>query len=90
MGSNSVQAVMIREAGVSLERIQEFQAFAGTAHHRHCDRVIQRDHGVAGHTPEQIVERQDLRPIRVFRLGSFVVNGGDGSLQLVGADGSLR
>ena len=89
MCSNGVQAVMIREAGVGFEGVQQFQALRRAVHHRRRDRVIQRDHGVVGHAPEQIVERQDLRPIRVVGSGSFVVNGGDGGLQLVWADRAL-
>ena len=36
--------------------------------------------------PEKTVKRRDLRPVRVLGVGSFVVNGGDGGLELVGAD----
>jgi hypothetical protein len=50
---------------------------------------MQRNHWVVGHAPAQIVERQDLRPIRVVGWGSFVVNGGDDGLQLVWADRAL-
>ena len=80
---------MIRDAGVRFEGVQQFQALRRAVHHRRRDRVIQRDHRVVGHAPEQIVERQDLRPIRVVGSGSFVVNGGDGGLQLVWADRAL-
>ena len=51
MCSNSVQAVMIREAGVRLEGVQQFQALRRAVHHRRRDRVIQGDHGVVGHAP---------------------------------------
>ncbi len=81
MCSNGVQAVMILKAGVSFEGVQQFQALRRAVHHCRRDRVIQRDHWVVRHAPEQIVERQDLRPIRVVGSGSFVVNGGDGGLQ---------
>jgi hypothetical protein len=46
-------------------------------HHRHSNDPIQRDHWVVGHAFEQIVKRQDLRPIRVIGAGGLVVNGGE-------------
>jgi hypothetical protein len=76
MSSNSVQTVMFRKAGVSFEDVQQFQAARCAMHHGHRDRVVQHDHWIVGHAPEQIVEREDLRPIRVVCSGSFVVNGG--------------
>ena len=89
MCTNSVKTVMTRETGISFEIIQQFQSLCCAVHHRCRDRVIQRDHGVAGHASEQIVQRQDMRPIRVVGSIRFVMNGGDGGLQLVWADRAL-
>ena len=58
--------MMIREAGVIFEGVQQFQALRRTVHHRRRDRVIQRDHWVVGHAPVQIVERQDLLQMDVL------------------------
>jgi hypothetical protein len=53
------------------------------------DRVVEGDHGIGGHALEQPVEREDLRPVRIFRTRCFVVQRGDRSLQLIRADRSL-
>jgi len=90
MCSDSVQTVMFRKAGVRFEGVQQFQAARCTMHHRHRDRMVQHDHWVVGHAPEQIVECEDLRPIGVICSGSFVVNGGDGGLQLVRTHSAFR
>jgi len=89
MGAHRVQAVMFRDARIVFKRIQQFQALRRAVHHGRRDGAIQRDHWVVGHALEQIIKRQDLRPIRVLGAGSLVVNGGNGGLQLVWADGAF-
>jgi len=80
MRSNSVQAVIIGEAGVRLEGSHQFQALRCSVDHGRGDGAIQRDHGVVRHAVQQIVKRQDLRPIGVLELSGFVVDGGSGGL----------
>jgi hypothetical protein len=54
MRSNSVQAVMIREADIRFERVRQFQALRRTMHHGHSDHVIQRE----------TIGLSDMRPSR--------------------------
>ena len=58
--------------------------------HRHCDRVIQHHHGIVGHALEQIVQRENLRPIGILGSRRFIVNRGDRGLQLIRADRAFR
>ena len=66
MCSNGVQAVMISQAGIRFEGVQQLQSLRWALHHRCSNGAIQRDHWVVGHAFEQIVKRQDLRPIGVL------------------------
>ena len=59
-------------------------------HHGRGDGVIELHHGVIGHAFKQLIQRQDLRPVGILGSGRLVVNGGDGGLELVRANSSLR
>jgi hypothetical protein len=66
MCSDSVQAMMISQPGIRLEGVQQRQSLRWAVHHGHRNGSIQRDHWVVGHGFEQIVKRQDLKPIGVL------------------------
>ena len=53
--------------------------------HRDCDGAVERDHGTRRDTLEQLVQREDLWPVRVLRTRHFGVDRGDGRLRLVRA-----
>ncbi len=59
--------------------------------HRHGqrDHPVERDHRTGRHHREQVVEGEDLPPVRVCCAGSLRVHGRDGRLQLVGPDRPL-
>jgi hypothetical protein len=41
------------------------------------DRTIQSDHWIVAEALQQLVEPQDLRPVRLRRVGRLGVHGGD-------------
>ena len=81
--------MLFREAVVGLECVEQFQTLLWAVHHRRGDGAIQQDHRIVGHAGEEIVEGENLRPIGVFGARRFVVDRGNGCLQLVGADRPL-
>lgn len=54
--------------------------------HGDGDDAVEGDHGAGCGDGEQVVEAEDLFPVGVVRGGGFGVDGGDGGLELVGAD----
>jgi hypothetical protein len=88
LGADGVVAVPGGDAGVASERIEQFQAGARAMHHGSGDGLVQRDDRVVGCLPQELVQGEDLRPVGGLGGRGFVVDGGDGRLQLVGA-GSL-
>jgi len=89
MGPHCVEAMMPGHAGIGIERGHELDSLGGAMHHGGGDGVVQQHHGILGGTLEQVVERQDLRPIGLLGARRFVVYGGDGGPKLVGANRSL-
>ncbi len=89
MSANGVEAVMVGEAGVAVECAEQIESGSRPVDHGGGDGVVEHDHGIVRHALEEIVEREDLRPVGVFRAGGFVMNGGDGGLQCVTADRSF-
>ena len=89
VGANGVEAVMIGDARIVVERVEQIQTVSGAVDHGGRDCVVEQDHGIVRHAPEEIVEGEDLRPVSVFGAGRFVVHSGDGGLQCVTADGTF-
>ena len=54
--------------------------------HRHRDGAVERDHRVRRDPLEQLVEREDLRPVGVLGARRLGVHGGDRRLELVRAE----
>jgi hypothetical protein len=54
--------------------------------HGDRDDPVEGDHRPGCQRLEQPVEQEDLRPVRVIRAGRFVMDGGDGRLELIWAD----
>ena len=90
MGANGVQAMMAGQPSIGVERIQQLESRGRAVHHGRGDGVIEHHHGIVGHAFQQVIQRQDLRPVGILGAGRFVVNGGDGGLQLVRANRALR
>lgn len=90
MGAHGGKTVMPGHSGIGIERGEQFESFSGSMHHGSGNGIIQHHHGIVRHSPQQVIERQDLRPIGVFGPGSLVMNGGDRGLKLIRADGSFR
>ena len=78
------------QAVVTIERVQQVEPGGRAVYHGCGDRVIEYHHGIRRHTPQQFVKSEDLWPIGVFGPRRFVVNRGNGGLQLVSADRALR
>ena len=72
-----------------IQGLQQLKSLLRTMHHRRCNRVIQRHHRPQGHAHQQFVKRKNLRPVCIFRPRRFVMNRGNGGLQLIGS-GNLR
>ena len=79
---------MAGEARVAGEGVEAGEAGGRAVDHGGGDGVAERDHGVVGDAQEHLVEGEDLRPVGVLDARGFVVEGGDGRLQLVWADGA--
>ena len=83
------QVVACSDPGVGLEGVEQCESGVRAAGHRDSDNVVERYHRVVvGDVEEQLVKRGDLGPVGGVGVGSFVVDGGDRGLELVGADGA--
>lgn len=80
MGANGVKTVMAGEASIGIERIEQIETRGRAVHHGRGNGVIEHHHGIVRHAFQEIIERQDLRPIGIRGSGGFVMNGGDGGL----------
>src|SRR5690349_13690192 len=78
------EPVVTGDPPVGLEPSEPFQAGAGAMGHRHRDGVVQRHDGIIADPQQQVIERQDLRPVGRPGARGFVMHGGDGGLKLVG------
>jgi hypothetical protein len=74
---------------VAVQGCEQVQPRVRSLNHRHCQRAVQGGHRVRRDAVEELVQRQNLRPVGLLRTGRFVVDGGDGRLELVGAHGSV-
>ncbi len=90
MRAHRVEAVVACEASVGIQCIQQFQSGSRPMHHRAAIAWFSATIGLSDMRMQQAVQREDLRPVGVFRACGFVVHGRDRGLQLVAADRSLR
>ena len=65
---------------------EEVEAGLRAVDHRYGDRLVQGDHRVWRDIREQLVQDDDLAPVRVLGAGRFVVDRGDRRLHLVRAE----
>ena len=89
MPAHSIQPIVLSQPFVAIQRAQTFKTSLRSVHH--CDRncVVQCHHGTGRNALKQFVQRQNLRPVRIFRARRFVMNGGDRRLKLVESHGSF-
>ena len=80
MGTNGVEAMMAGQSSIGVERIQQLESRGRAVHHGRGDGVIEHHHGIVGHAFQELVQRQDLRPVGILGSGRFVMDGGDGGL----------
>jgi hypothetical protein len=83
------QPMVTRYPLVAVQGCEQVQPRVRSLNHRHCQRAVQGGHRVRRDAVEELVQRQNLRPVGLLRTGRFVVDGGDGRLELVGAHGSV-
>ena len=69
------QPMIIGELGG--ERLDQRESRCRAADHSDGDRVVERDHRVVASLEQQLVERDDLRPVRRCSGRCLVVNGRD-------------
>jgi hypothetical protein len=89
VGPDGVETVAGHDPLVGGEAVEQVQPGAGAARHGHRDSMVQCCYRVTGDLQQQLVQGNDLRPVRVGRRGRFVVDRSDGCLQLVGPGRSL-
>ena len=68
------------KACIGVERSKKLESFGWAMHHGCGDGVIEHHHGILGHAFEELVQRQDLRPVGILDSDGFVMNSGDGGL----------
>ena len=76
-------------AWIDCELVQGSQAGSGAVDHREGDRAAEARHRVVVNL-KNVVERENLWPIRGLGAWRFVVQRGDGGLNLIRTDGALR
>ena len=59
-------------------------------YHGSCNGMIERHHGAGRNAFQQLVQREDLRPVRILGPRRFVMNCRNGRLQLIQAHRSFR
>jgi len=53
VGAHGVEAVVVADSFVGLELVENIETGLRTVNHRHCDRVVQRDHGIVRELHQQ-------------------------------------
>ena len=86
MGADRVEAVVAGEGGVGLGGLQLAEGGLRAVDHGDGHDAVELDHRAGGEAVQVLVESQDLLPVGVLAGGGLVVDGGDGRLELVGAD----
>ena len=89
MGPDGVEAVPGHDPLVGGQAVEQVQPGVGAACHGYRDGVVQCCYRVTGDLQQQLVQRNDLRPVGVGGGGSFIVDRRDGCLQLVRPGRSL-
>ena len=75
MTAHGIEPIMIAQAFVAVQSPETLQSARWPVRHRGGDGVVEHYHGIVRNALKQIVQRQDLRPIRIFRARRFVMNG---------------
>jgi len=88
--ANRRQAMLGGNTRVVIERLQQVKALARAVHHGDGDGVVECNHRVIGYTLQLLIERENLRPVRVLGPRCFVVNRGNCCLELICTYPSLR
>ena len=83
MSANRVETMVLGEPRVGIQRRQQFQTLRRTVYHRSRNRVIEHHHGIVRGAFQQLIERENLRPVGVLGSSRFVMNGGDRGLELI-------
>ncbi|MFJ8962738.1 hypothetical protein ACIRG5_25435 [Lentzea sp. NPDC102401] len=78
-----LRTVAVHQAIISLQRPEHRETRTRTMHLGNRDRSAEHDHWARRALGEHVLQRQDLRPIRVLCAGGLVVHRGNGRLQLV-------
>ena len=81
-----VQAVVPGQPVVAVQGGQQLQPGQRPPHHGHGHGVVEGHHRAGRDPLQQLVQDQDLPPVRVLGPRRLVVDGGDGRLELVGAE----
>jgi hypothetical protein len=84
--THGVDPMVLRHPLVVVEGSEQGEAGSRPVDHRERHRAIERDHGSRRDPFEDLVQRQDLRPVRLVGARRFVVHRGDRGLELVGTD----
>src|SRR6266508_2402255 len=81
------EAVGVGHPVVGVEGAEQGEAGLRAVHHGQGDGAAERGYRSGRHLGEDVVQGEDLRPVGGLGGRGLVVHGGDGGLQLVGADG---
>ena len=86
VGADGVQTVAAAQQGLAVQGCQQVQAGPGALHHGHGDGAVEGHHRAGGDAFQQLVQAEDLAPVGVLGPWRLGVHGGDGGLELVGAE----
>ena len=86
VASHGVEQMVTRDSSIGVDRGEKVETGTGPEHHSRSDGSVDRRHRIRGDPIERLVEREDLRPVRVLRARRFVVHGSDRCLKLIRAD----
>jgi hypothetical protein len=86
MCADGVEAVVLSDVLVVVERLQQVECGPRAVNHRDRYGAVECDHRVRRDAFEQLVEGEDLRPVGVLCTCRFSVDCGDRRLQLARPD----
>ena len=90
VGAHRGQLMVAGQPFVGVQGFQHVEPGLRPSHHRDRDGVVLRDHRVGRSVLQQLVQTEDLRPVRVLRTRRFRVDRGDRRLQLIRTESSPR
>jgi hypothetical protein len=90
MGPDGREPVVLGEAAVASQRVEDIKAGAWPVDHRDRDGAIKRDDRAWRQRVQEVVELEDLGPVGVGGRRRLGVHGLDRRLQLVGAQPGAR